>query len=145
MMKSNIEISSWNIRSLRELSKLTQKEFAELHGTNQKVQWTYEAGKSLPSAAYTLSLGKYYGFTPELLTTIKFKFSKEGKITNVPKIEDELDLIKEELNETIVEFEHYVTAFMGRINNIKSKIIDLERTQKPVNKKVNKKSVISNK
>jgi len=125
-MKSDTKISSANIKGLRERSGLTQKEFSALHGTNQKVQWTYEQGKSLPSSSYTLSLSRKYGFDPELLSSLKFRFSKDGRILNIPKKKDELSELKIELTELLEEFDIYTRSFIGKINTIKERIQTLE-------------------
>lgn len=125
-MKSDSKISSANIKAFREASGLTQKEFAQLHGTNQKVQWTYEQGKSLPSSSYTLSLSRKYGFDPELLASLKFRFSKDGRILNIPKKRDELSSLKSELTVVLNEFDEYTRGFISKISAIKERIQTLE-------------------
>lgn len=70
-----------NIKILFEASGVSQREFAERHGTNQKTLWTYINGAASPNLAFIISLCKEYGVNSEFLMNQKIKL-KDGEIAN---------------------------------------------------------------
>jgi transcriptional regulator with XRE-family HTH domain len=127
-MKEDIKIAAANITALRKDSKLTQTEFGELHKSNQKAIWTYEKGKAGPGKNFLMSLSRAYSFDPELLFSLKFKVAG-GKITNIPKVKSEINLLKVELIKTIDELDSAYKSFTKRIDGIKQQLQKLENKQ----------------
>lgn len=126
MPKGSKETSAYNIRLLRDKSKLTQSEFGELFESHQKSIWTYESGATWPSQAFTLALSKAYGFDPEALTTIKFKLDSTGTITNIPKAENQIQNIKNEIISIMAESEEQHKKIINRLQKLREQLQALE-------------------
>lgn len=128
-MKESLRIAAANVQALRVNSGLTQSEFGELHQSNQKAVWTYENGKAGPGQAFLLSMSRKYGFDPELIFTLKFKVSSDGKITNIPKTRSEIQLLKFELANTMDEFNESMKAFTKKMASIQQRLQKIENKQ----------------
>jgi transcriptional regulator with XRE-family HTH domain len=80
-MPARRTILAENIRVLREASDLTQGEFGEKFGGNQKTQWTYEKG-AIPSSTYLLRLCNYYSVHLDTIQNKRLRIDREGTILN---------------------------------------------------------------
>ena len=52
------------IKTIREVNKLSQEQFAKLIGVTQQVVAKWESGKCLPNANSLLAIHRQFGITP---------------------------------------------------------------------------------
>ena len=129
-MKPDYAILAHNIKLLRNKNNLTQAEFAKLHKISPKTFGNYETGLALPKAAFLLSVSRAEGIEPEFITGTKIKMDRNGKITNIPSRDKELQSIKDELHKLTATFQTHYEQFVSGLNTINTRLNRLEKQRK---------------
>lgn len=113
-----------NIKTLWECSGLTQKEFGERYGSNQKALWTYLNG-SEPNGQFLLKICDGYGVDINFLSSTKLIKGRDGQVKNLPnysaqirKLRAKADRIKERLDLLSNELANEVSSLITEVERL---------------------------
>lgn len=115
-----------NINVLFQNSGLTQKEFAEKFGTNQKTIWTYLKQEVKPSGMFTLKICEYYGIDVNFINETLIEM-KNGVISNASKPSKRFQVLKKKAEKLMEEYTEYSRKFNEELTSIMGQMEALSR------------------
>lgn len=122
------KVLSQNLKTLYQASNLSQKEFGERFGSNQKNIWAYLNNGTEPNGTFLLKLCQYYGFDINYLTTVKITVNTAGNITNLPKHSSRLKRLKKRAQDLKQEHKQFSERIAEELSSIITEFEDMERS-----------------
>jgi transcriptional regulator with XRE-family HTH domain len=121
-----MKILNENLKTLWAASGLTQKEFSERMGSNQKAFWTYLNG-SAPNGQFLLKICDSYGVDIGFLETQRLIAGRDGKIKNLPNYAAHIKRLKRKAEKINERFNTMTKELSDEIGSLITEVERLER------------------